>query len=411
MRLDLYLFENNYVKSRQKAKSLICDGCVKIDSKIIQKPSYDVDVNADHTIEINDTCPYVSRGGLKLESIIKATQVSIQDKVCLDIGASTGGFTHCLLLNGAKKVYAIDSGTNQLDKMILNDERVTSIENYNARNLELSDIGEYADVITIDVSFISQNLIIPAASKLLKDDGIYLSLIKPQFETTKSSIGKGGIVKDKKARFHAVMSVINCAKSNNLSCFSFIKSPIQGGDGNIEYLAAFSRHATSLNEDLIKKIVLEWFGDKNMKPKRQEKILEIISTRNIETQEDLISALRSEGFNATQATASRDIRQLKLVKVLDNGVYKYVAPKSEVDNSGTYNHALFSSITEIKYALNNVVIKTNPGLAQAVAAGIDTLHDVDILGCVAGDDCIILVSKSEDASKNITNKILKLAGK
>ncbi len=148
-----------------------------------------------------------------------------------------------------------------------------------------------------------------------------------------------------------------------------------------------------------------------MKPKRQEKILEIISTRNIETQEDLISALKSEGFNATQATASRDIRQLKLVKVLDNGVYKYVAPKGEVDSIGTYNHALFSSITEIKYALNNVVIKTNPGLAQAVAAGIDTLHDVDILGCVAGDDCIILVSKSEDASKNITNKILKLAGK
>ncbi len=148
-----------------------------------------------------------------------------------------------------------------------------------------------------------------------------------------------------------------------------------------------------------------------MKPKRQEKILEIISERNIETQEDLISALRAEGFNATQATASRDIRQLKLVKVLDNGVYKYVAPKSDTDNSGTYNHALFSTITDIKYALNNVVIKTTPGLAQAVAAGIDTLHDADILGCVAGDDCIILVSKTEEASKNITNKLLKIAGK
>lgn len=148
-----------------------------------------------------------------------------------------------------------------------------------------------------------------------------------------------------------------------------------------------------------------------MKPKRQEKILEIIANNNIETQEDLISALRSEGFNATQATASRDIRQLKLVKVLDNGVYKYVAPKSEVDNSGAYNHALFSAITDIKYALNNVVIKTSPGLAQAVAAGIDTMHDVDILGCVAGDDCIILVSKSEEASIHITEKITKIAGR
>ena len=148
-----------------------------------------------------------------------------------------------------------------------------------------------------------------------------------------------------------------------------------------------------------------------MKPKRQEKILEIISDRNIETQEDLISALKSEGFNVTQATASRDIRQLKLVKVLDNGVYKYVAPKGEIDKSDTYNHALFSAIIDVKYALNNVVIKTSPGLAQAVAAGIDALHDVDVLGCVAGDDCIILVSKSEEASKTVTNKILKLAGR
>lgn len=148
-----------------------------------------------------------------------------------------------------------------------------------------------------------------------------------------------------------------------------------------------------------------------MKPKRQEKILEIIANNNIETQEDLISALKSEGFKATQATASRDIRQLKLVKVLDNGVYKYVAPKSELNNSGTYNHALFSAITDIKYALNNVVIKTNPGLAQAVAAGIDTMHDVDILGCVAGDDCIILVSKSEEASICITEKISKIVGR
>ncbi|MBQ7760733.1 MAG: arginine repressor [Clostridia bacterium] len=148
-----------------------------------------------------------------------------------------------------------------------------------------------------------------------------------------------------------------------------------------------------------------------MKSKRQEKILEIISTRNIETQEDLISALKAEGFNATQATASRDIRQLKLLKVATNGVYKYVAPKNELENSGKYNQALFASITDIHYALNNVVIKTNPGLAQAVAAGIDSLHDSDILGCVAGDDCIILVSKSEEASIRVTEKLNKVAEK
>ena len=148
-----------------------------------------------------------------------------------------------------------------------------------------------------------------------------------------------------------------------------------------------------------------------MKSKRQEKILEIISSKNIETQEDLITELRNAGYNATQATASRDIRQLKLVKVLSGTVYKYVAPKSEIENSGKYSQALFSSIVDIQYALNNVVIKTNPGLAQAIAAGIDSLHDTDVLGSVAGDDCIILVVKSEDASKKIIEKIKKIAEK
>ena len=146
-----------------------------------------------------------------------------------------------------------------------------------------------------------------------------------------------------------------------------------------------------------------------MKSKRQEKILEIISSKVIETQEELINELREAGFNATQAPASRDIRQLKLLKVLSGGVYKYVAPKSEIENSGKYSHALFSSIIDIQYALNNVVIKTNPGLAQAIAAGIDALHDTDLLGSVAGDDCIILVSKSEEASKKIIEKIRKIA--
>lgn len=146
-----------------------------------------------------------------------------------------------------------------------------------------------------------------------------------------------------------------------------------------------------------------------MKSKRQEKILEIISTQNIETQEDLITALKNEGYHTTQATASRDIRQLKLLKIATNGVYKYVAPKSELDNSGKYNHALFASIVDIQFALNNVVIKTTPGLAQAVAAGIDSMRDADILGCVAGDDCIILVVKSVEASQRVVDLINNIA--
>ncbi|MBQ3040951.1 MAG: arginine repressor [Clostridia bacterium] len=148
-----------------------------------------------------------------------------------------------------------------------------------------------------------------------------------------------------------------------------------------------------------------------MKSKRQEKILEIILKRNIETQEELIEALREEGFVATQATVSRDIRQLKLLKVMVDGIYKYVAPKRELEDVSEYNSALISSIREIRYALNNVVIKTAPGLAQAVAAGIDSLMDDDILGCVAGDDTIIIVTTSEDASIKITQKISKIAEK
>ncbi|MBQ8738101.1 MAG: arginine repressor [Clostridia bacterium] len=148
-----------------------------------------------------------------------------------------------------------------------------------------------------------------------------------------------------------------------------------------------------------------------MKSTRQEKILEIISNENIETQEELIDALKREGFAATQATASRDIRQLKLLKVMVDGVYKYVAPKKELNGISEYNSALISSIREIKYALNNVVIKTAPGLAQAVAAGIDSLQEEDILGCVAGDDTIIVVVASEEASIKICHKISKIAEK
>ena len=148
-----------------------------------------------------------------------------------------------------------------------------------------------------------------------------------------------------------------------------------------------------------------------MKSKRQEKILEIISKNNIETQEDLITALKNEGYNATQATASRDIRQLKLLKVMVDGVYKYVAPKTDNDDISEYNLALMSSIRSINYACNNVVLKTNPGLAQAVAAGIDSMNFAEILGCVAGDDTIIVVTVSESAAASIVEKIGKISGK
>lgn len=255
MRLDLYLFQNGFVKSRQKAKTLIEDGNVKVNGTVVQKPSFDI--LEDVKIEVFDACPYVSRGGLKLEGILNTTGADVSDKVCIDIGASTGGFTHCLLLHGARRVYAIDSGTNQLADELKNDERVVSIENFNARSLTLDVIGETVDIITIDVSFISQNLILPCIFPLLEENGVFYSLIKPQFEVGRALVGKGGIVKDKKARLMAVNSVINCAKEHGLVCNEFLKSPIQGGDGNVEYLASFSKNGKDVSEEYIKKIVFE----------------------------------------------------------------------------------------------------------------------------------------------------------
>ena len=255
MRLDLYLFQNGFVKSRQKAKTLIEDGNVKVNGTVVQKPSFDI--LEDVKIEVFDDCPYVSRGGLKLDGILNATGADVSDKVCIDIGASTGGFTHCLLLHGARRVYAVDSGTNQLADELKNDERVVSIENFNARSLTLDVIGETVDILTIDVSFISQNLILPCIFPLLKENGVFYSLIKPQFEVGRALVGKGGIVKDKKARLMAVNSVINCAKEHGLVCNKFLKSPIQGGDGNVEYLASFSKSGKDVSEEYIKKIVFE----------------------------------------------------------------------------------------------------------------------------------------------------------
>lgn len=255
MRADLFLFTGGHVKSRQKGKALIENQCVLIDGKLVTKPSQEIDEQTEHKIEITDNCIYVSRGGLKLEAILDYAKIDVNEKICLDIGASTGGFTDCLLRRGASKVYAIDSGSNQLDKELKNDIRVVSIENFNARNDLCEVVSEKIDVITIDVSFISQTLIIPSAFKTLGEDGICVSLIKPQFEVGKAGVGKGGIVKDKKFRKLAVMRVVECANSLGYYCKSLIKSPILGGDGNTEYLAVFSKKGENLSNEKIINVI------------------------------------------------------------------------------------------------------------------------------------------------------------
>lgn len=254
MRLDVYLFSKNYVSSRQKAKTLIEEGNVTINSVLIKKPSYEIDETIEYNVQITDSCPYVSRGGLKLEKMLSQLDLDLNNRVAIDIGASTGGFTHCLLLNGVSRVYSVDSGTNQLHKSLLEDDRVISIENFNARDLTIDIIGQLVDIIVCDVSFISQTYIIEVAKKLIKDDGIYIGLIKPQFEVGKGKIGKGGIVKEPKYRFEAIKKIIDNAKNNGLKCVAFVKSPIFGGDGNVEYVAAFKKYSDLSFELSLEKI-------------------------------------------------------------------------------------------------------------------------------------------------------------
>ena len=209
MRFDLFLVEKAYAESRQKAQRLIKNGCVSVDGKVMTKPAEDIDADAEHLIEIKETEGerYVSRGGLKLEGALKNFNISPNGLVCADIGASTGGFTDCLLQHGAKRVYAFDSGSGQLHSKLKSDDRVISKEGFNARYITPEDVGEGVDLVVMDVSFISQTMIIPAIVKLLRRKGTFITLIKPQFEAGTSGVGKNGIVTNSAYRFLAVKRV------------------------------------------------------------------------------------------------------------------------------------------------------------------------------------------------------------
>ena len=250
MRLDVFLAENGYADSRQRAKVLILSECVNVSGKTVTKPSFDVSENDAVTVT-GDPIGYVSRGALKLKAAFESFGLSALGLVCADIGASTGGFTHYLLEQGASTVFAIDSGTDQLAKSLRADTRVVSMEKYNARNLLPADFEDGVDMAVMDVSFISQTLIIPSLCKIMKDGAKLVSLIKPQFEAGRSAVGKGGIVKNPASRAIAIRKVIDCALENGLSICGLIVSPILGGDGNTEYLAYFVKDGGCLKNENI----------------------------------------------------------------------------------------------------------------------------------------------------------------
>ena len=240
MRLDVALAKRGLTETRTRAQAVVAEGAVKVNGKFVSKSSFEV--TDEDVIELTDSAAlrYVSRGGLKLEAAISAFRIAVADRVAIDVGASSGGFTDCLLQNGARMVYAVDSGCGQLSASLQGDPRVISKENENARYLDKED---YPDVslAVMDVSFISQTMILPALSDVLPTGGELISLIKPQFEVGRSHIGKGGIVRNARARAEAVERVKSAATSLGLATIGVIESPICGGDGNIEYLAYFRK--------------------------------------------------------------------------------------------------------------------------------------------------------------------------
>ena len=241
MRIDIYLAENSLAQSRTEAKGLILSGAVKVNGKVVNKPAYDVCDGDSVTVE-SEGKKYVSRGGLKLEAALDSFKIDAKDKTCLDVGASSGGFTDCLLKRGAARVIAVDSGSGQMVSSLANDPRVESIENYNARYMKPEDFDESIGLAVMDVSFISATLIIPSLYNCLIDGADFICLIKPQFEVGRSGLGKGGIVKSPELRQQAVNKVIASAFAVGFECLGVIDSPISGGDGNIEYLAHFRKN-------------------------------------------------------------------------------------------------------------------------------------------------------------------------
>lgn len=234
-RLDTFLVNKGFFPTREKAKASIMAGLVFVDGKIADKAG--MPVKEDAGIKIKDIlCPYVSRGGLKLEKAMNLFNINLSEALCMDIGASTGGFTDCMLKNGANKVYAVDVGYGQLDWKLRNDSRVENHEKTNIRHFDTANLKHSLDFISIDVSFISLKLVLPVVKELLKENGSVLCLVKPQFEAGREQVGKKGIVRDMSVHEEVIRNVISYGETNDLYYSNLTYSPITGAKGNIEFL-------------------------------------------------------------------------------------------------------------------------------------------------------------------------------
>ena len=235
MRIDLFLQGRGYAKSRTEAKNLVEAGAVTVNGRLVTKPSFAVIGDEEITVD-RSSVRFASRGGEKLDFALDAFGLSVIGRDTLDIGASSGGFTDCLLQRGARHVIAVDSGSGQMAERLASDCRVTVIEGYNARYMKPIDLEYTPSLAVMDVSFISATYIIPSVFEVLSCDADFVCLVKPQFEVGRAFLGKGGIVRDAKARENAVERVIEFAKQIGFLHKGTVTSPIKGGDGNTEYL-------------------------------------------------------------------------------------------------------------------------------------------------------------------------------
>jgi len=239
-RLDILLVERGTVKSRERAKSMILAGRVLVDNKPISKPGMLIDPESEIRLK-GEEIPYVSRGGLKLQKALSTIQLDVNGLECLDIGSSTGGFTDCLLQNGAKRVFAVDVGYGQLAWKLRQDKRVVVLERTNIRHMPPKTLPCPVDLVTIDVSFISLKIVVPAAIKFVKKNGVILALIKPQFEIGKGKVGKGGIVKNPVAHDEIIRDLKSYFKQIDLRYMDVIESPILGTKGNREFFISLKQ--------------------------------------------------------------------------------------------------------------------------------------------------------------------------
>jgi 23S rRNA (cytidine1920-2'-O)/16S rRNA (cytidine1409-2'-O)-methyltransferase len=242
-RLDIAIFERGLAASREKARGMIMAAEVKVNGVIQDKPGYRI--TPSDVITLKAKPRFVSRGGEKLEGALHDFDFSVAGLICADIGASTGGFTDCLLQNGAAKIFAIDVGYGQLDYTLRSDDRVVVMERTNARYLEA--LPEYVDLIVVDASFISLRLLVPTCVKWLKPDGSIIALIKPQFEAGKSDVGKGGVIRDSAIHQRVVQELASFFTSMNLNMQGLTRSPIKGPAGNVEFLIWLSFSPSCLN--------------------------------------------------------------------------------------------------------------------------------------------------------------------